>query len=86
MLDCCFCAIGCSKVSTKEDTFSVGLSQPEMIGLLTGKGFWIFFKRVEDLNRWAEGLRKPYFQCRVVDVIWLTFVCVFFTIGACRGL
>ena len=52
-----------------------------------------FCKRVEDRNsRWAEGLRKPYF-CHVIDVfapmqfpIWLTFVCVVFTIGAWRGL
>ena len=37
-----FCAIGSSNVSTKEDILSVRQSQPEMIGLLTGIGLWIF--------------------------------------------
>ena len=40
--DCCFCAIGWSNVSTNEDICSVGLSQPEMMGLPTGLGLWIF--------------------------------------------
>ena len=35
-------AVFCSNVSTKEDIFLVGQSQPEMIGLLTGIGLWIF--------------------------------------------
>ena len=40
--DFCFCAIGWSNVSTSEDIRSVGPSQPEMMGLPTSLGFWIF--------------------------------------------
>ena len=40
--DCCFCAIGWSNVSTNENIRSVGPSQPEMMGLPTGLGLWIF--------------------------------------------
>ena len=40
--DFCFCAIGWSNVSTNEDIRSVGPSQPEMMGLPTGLGLWIF--------------------------------------------
>ena len=42
MQDCCFCVIGWSKVSTNEDTHSVGLSQSDIIGLLTCFDLWIF--------------------------------------------
>ena len=38
----CFCAIGRSNVSKNEDIRSVGPSQPEMMGLPTGLGLWIF--------------------------------------------
>ena len=38
----CFCAIGWSNVSKNEYTCSVGPSQPEMMGLPTGLGLWIF--------------------------------------------
>ena len=34
--------LGCSKVSAKEDIYSVGPSQPDIINLLTGFGLWIF--------------------------------------------
>ena len=40
--DCCFCAIGCSNVSTNEDVCSVGPSKPEMVSLPTVLGVWIF--------------------------------------------
>ena len=41
--DFCVCAIGCSNLSTNDDSLSVGPSQPEMIGLPTGFGLWNFF-------------------------------------------
>ena len=40
--DGCVCAIGWSSVSTNDDILSVGPSQPEMMGLPTGTGLWIF--------------------------------------------
>ena len=40
--DFCFCAIGWSNVSTNADVRSVGPSQPEMMGLPTSLGLWIF--------------------------------------------
>ena len=40
--DCCFCEIGWSNVSTNKDIRSVEPPQPEMMGLPTGLGLWIF--------------------------------------------
>ena len=37
-----FCAIGWSNVSKNDCIGSVGPSQPEMMGLTTGLGLWIF--------------------------------------------
>ena len=77
-------------MSTKEDIFSVGPSQPEMIGLPTGSRFVDFCERVENRNsRRAGGLRFESSICLPrcsLSMIWLTFVCVVFTIGASRGL
>ena len=42
--DFCFCAMGWSSLSTKNDNLSVGLSQPEIIGLPTGFGLWILVR------------------------------------------
>ena len=42
--DFCYCAIGWSSLSTKFDSLSVGPQQPEMIGLPTGVGLWIFVR------------------------------------------
>ena len=52
----------------KKDIFSVGPSQPEMIGLPTGTGLCFFCKCVEKRNsRRAGGLSKPFFS-HVIDV------------------
>ena len=55
-------------MSTKEDIFSVGPSQPEMIGFPTGSRFVDFCERVGNRNsRRAGGLSKPFFS-HVIDV------------------
>ena len=41
-------------MSAKQDSFSVGPSQPDIIGLPTGEGLWIFV-RVYELT--SEGIR-----------------------------
>ena len=43
-LDFCCCAIGWSSLSTKADNFSIGPETPEIIGLPTGVGLWIFVR------------------------------------------
>ena len=56
--DFCVCAIGCSNLSTNDDSLSVGPSQPE-INIL----FVDFSERIEywDSRRIAC-LRKPFFS------------------------
>ena len=87
-----YCAIGWSNVAKTEYICSVGPSKPEVMGLPTGLGLWIFVS-VQNIGiRGGLGVCKSYFL--VMSSMcspwcnWLmrslTFSCVVFTIGALR--
>ena len=62
-------------MSTKEDSFPVRPSQPEMISLPSGIGLWIFCKRAQDRNsRRAGGLRKPSSSHAIYALAPMSFV------------